>query len=353
MINAIEIKNVQSHEYTELCFSSGVNIIIGSSNSGKSAILRALYWVKNNRPLGLDTLASDWIVNDKGYLTKEMSVKLTNDKGVVERRRTKDENQYIVDGDVLNVVKTDVPEQVSRFLNLTDTNVQKQLDAPFLLSQTSGEVAKYFNQMVNLDVIDKVLTNAETKRRKLKSTIENTNDEIDRLEKKLEEFDGIDETYDLLLKFNELYDEGKEIEQSSNFIVDSLSMCESAVEWIEWVRKFVEDRKSLVNELDTSLSKKDSLADEIYNLWYLIKTFEDTEVYDFTSQKKQIEKINFVKSEIEKCDVESLKSSIEDYESVVYDIEWYEKIIKENKAKMPKTCPLCGSMLEDGQCVSC
>ena len=138
MINSLQINNIQSHEHTELRFTDGINVIIGSSNQGKSAILRALYWVRTNRPLGIDTLASHWAVNDKGNLTDTMSVVLVNDNSKVERRRTKDENQYIVNDEVLNVVKTDVPIQVSSLLNLSDTNVQKQLDSPFLLSQTDS-----------------------------------------------------------------------------------------------------------------------------------------------------------------------------------------------------------------------
>jgi len=52
VVEKITIKNFQSHEETELQFSSGVNVIVGSSDSGKSAILRALKWVVQNKPSG-------------------------------------------------------------------------------------------------------------------------------------------------------------------------------------------------------------------------------------------------------------------------------------------------------------
>ena len=44
MIDKIKIENIQSHKNTELNLSNGINVIVGSSNNGKSAILRALYW---------------------------------------------------------------------------------------------------------------------------------------------------------------------------------------------------------------------------------------------------------------------------------------------------------------------
>lgn len=52
MIKSIELKNIQSHENTRLDFDKGINVIVGSSNNGKSAILRGLYWARYNRPLG-------------------------------------------------------------------------------------------------------------------------------------------------------------------------------------------------------------------------------------------------------------------------------------------------------------
>jgi len=59
MIKQLTIKNFQSHKKTKLEFSDGVNIIIGQSDSGKTAIIRALNWVVNNKPSG-DSFRSHW-----------------------------------------------------------------------------------------------------------------------------------------------------------------------------------------------------------------------------------------------------------------------------------------------------
>jgi len=47
MINSLTIQNFQSHKNTTLEFDNGINIIIGQSDSGKTAIIRALNWVIN------------------------------------------------------------------------------------------------------------------------------------------------------------------------------------------------------------------------------------------------------------------------------------------------------------------
>jgi len=49
MLKKISIQNFQSHKKTELDLVDGINVIYGLSQSGKSAILRALNWIIFNR----------------------------------------------------------------------------------------------------------------------------------------------------------------------------------------------------------------------------------------------------------------------------------------------------------------
>jgi len=49
MIKSVSIQNFESHEDTTIHFGEGMNLIVGLSNSGKSAIIRALACVVNNR----------------------------------------------------------------------------------------------------------------------------------------------------------------------------------------------------------------------------------------------------------------------------------------------------------------
>ena len=72
MITKIEIKNFQSHKDTMIDFDKGINSICGESDNGKTAIIRAIRWVIENRPLGTDKLNSFWNKDFK----EEMSVKL-------------------------------------------------------------------------------------------------------------------------------------------------------------------------------------------------------------------------------------------------------------------------------------
>ncbi len=51
-IKELHIREFQSHEATALQFHPGLNVLVGPSDSGKSAIVRALRWCLHNEPRG-------------------------------------------------------------------------------------------------------------------------------------------------------------------------------------------------------------------------------------------------------------------------------------------------------------
>jgi len=164
MITKLSLINFQSHRNTVLEFSPGVNAIVGQSDSGKSAILRALYWIKNNRPSG-DAFVSHWARNGRGVQVEETSAGIEIGDTAIARIRGKALNAYRINGKDLEAVRTDVPAEVSEALRLSDVNIQRQLDSPFLLGESPADVARFFNELVHLDEIDAALTIVESKKR--------------------------------------------------------------------------------------------------------------------------------------------------------------------------------------------
>lgn len=149
MISSLHLQNFQSHKDTRIDFSPGVNALVGLSDSGKTAVLRALHWVINNKPTGAD-FASHWA--DKEHT----SVTLALGNGPIIRRvRTKSTNEYWLNDQCFKAFGQDVPAEIRAALNFADVNIQFQQDGPFLLSSNPGEVAQYLNQVVRLDGIDR------------------------------------------------------------------------------------------------------------------------------------------------------------------------------------------------------
>lgn len=339
MIKSIELKNIQSHQNTKIEFSKGINCIIGSSNNGKSAILRGLYWVKYNRPLGIDLLASHWALDKKGDLKDSMSVTIENDYGKVTRKRTKSENQYIVNDEVLNVVKSDIPDSVEKILKLSDTNIQRQLDEPFLLSSTSGEVAKYFNKIVRLDIIDRVLTNAETTRRKTKTEIEHIENQIKDYENKLESFDWLDSVETLLNKYERVEKKNSELKQKVNNLKEKITKYTELVDFVN--KNDFSGVKKTIQKIEKISEDKLLLEEKIHNVSNDVSYIENAKIYhDFSKEKKTIEKL--LNYNPDRKQIEKIKNDVYVYGIQQMHIENSDGDIRCLKEQLPDICPLCG-----------
>lgn len=145
MFKQLQIKNFQSHKNSILEFHPGVNIIIGQTDTGKTAIVRCLKWINFNRPTG-EAFKSNW--------GGQTSVLLETDDHTIERiKGTK--NLYKLDNVDMTAFGTDVPQEIIEAVNMSETNYQFQHDNFFLLSNTAGEVAQFFNKIAHLDKIDK------------------------------------------------------------------------------------------------------------------------------------------------------------------------------------------------------
>jgi exonuclease SbcC len=144
-ITKIILENFQSHQYTELDIDAAITLITGSSDSGKSSLVRALRWVFFNRaPKGN-------FIQDK---KKTARVTLIYDTGdVLIRERDSKVNQYRLNDDVYKALKTDVPVQISNFHKVTVDNCQWQLHHLFLLDETPGLVAKRLNEVADLSIM--------------------------------------------------------------------------------------------------------------------------------------------------------------------------------------------------------
>ena len=259
MLSKVIIDNFQSHRHTELDFSEGINVVIGTSDTGKSAICRALEWVKSNRPLG-DDFRSDW----GGDTSVELQL---TDGNIVKRIKSDRVNMYVVNGIELRALGTDIPEEVTNILNLNAINFHHQLEGAFLLHNTSGEVAKEFNSAINLQIIDESISRAS-------SYIRTVNQDIKREEKAKENFEGKLESYifidNLEVKYNNLeriYNELIEIkEQELSDICDLVVLSNKELEKynnLDTIEGRVKNLQGNNSELEKKVFKEEVLKNLI------------------------------------------------------------------------------------------
>ena len=316
MISNLILRNFQSHKKTILNFSPNVNAIIGQSNSGKTAILRGLFWAIYNRPSGLSFI-SYWNRDKKGNPIKPTSVTIA-DKRSIKRIRSSELNGYeIIDRMeddpkiVLEAIGLDVPEQVEKILNIGEVNIQRQMDSPFLLSESASEVARFLNKEIRLDLIDKILSNAESKRRKYNSDIKQYESEIESIGKELETFSILDEAERLNNQLNE----------------------------VETLIESIEDNIDGLETLNADYKK-------------YVKIIQNYVKIPFKNIEEVIEQLDDIKQE--EKDIQEDIDKLEEYKEY-YLIKFVEKEalavkIIELEKQMPKTCPICGNKLEADKC---
>ena len=348
MIDSIRLENIQSHQNTEIKFDKGINCIVGGSDKGKSALIRGLLWAIENRPLGVEKLGSHWIFNDKGKQINPMSVTIVKDGEVLVRRRSKDENQYIIGDKVLNVVKSDVPQEVSDFFKLSETNIQRQLDSPFLLSETSGEVARYFNAMVKLDKIDKVLADVDSEKRSMRGEGETIKKRIDEIDDKLEKIPNLDDVKTLMASFDRLDNKMGVLDKQLDDLLDDLRRYTDSISDRGFEALEIEP---LVKEYDTLVIRNDDSHFRVNEISNLIKDFESCKPsdVDIESVENLIKEYESTKSLLgDTLDRKlMLDEEISKIVSICEDIEDIDNEIKDRRKEIPKVCPLCGNPIKD------
>ncbi|HEX9059594.1 MAG TPA: AAA family ATPase [Clostridia bacterium] len=199
-IESIIIENFQSHEYTVLELSGGLNVIMGPSDHGKSAIVRAIKWVLYNEPRG-----SEFIRHGASFA--RVALKLSNGSKII-RERSKSKNRYTIvkpDGEefIMEGFGNEVPEEVVKNHGIPKVsldvgmnaalNISDQLEAPFMLSESGSTRAKAIGRLTGVHVIDSALRGCLSDLRREGQTMERCKDEIESVHEKLLKYENIDE----------------------------------------------------------------------------------------------------------------------------------------------------------------
>lgn len=165
MIDKVEILNFTTQKKCDIEFGPYVTTLVGSSFTGKSTILRAIRFACMNKPSG-DKMIS--------WGKEKTRVRVTIDGKKITRRKGKNINSYKLGKDIFKAFGNNVPQPIAHLVNMGDLNFQGQHDKPFWFCETSGEVSRQLNKIVDLEVIDKTLSNLDGGVRDAKAEIKLT-----------------------------------------------------------------------------------------------------------------------------------------------------------------------------------
>ena len=190
MLTSITLNNFQAHKRLHLELRPGLNVITGPSDTGKSAIVRAL------RFMALHESASGLMTN--GETDMSVAVGTAGGNRIVRFKSTKEYGYRLNDLEKFLACARDQPIPIATALNLTETNFQSQFDPHFLLSLTPGQVAKEINKIVALEDIDKALSWLKERLRSTNILLSATDSELNGVQGFLEASKHIPQLGDML-----------------------------------------------------------------------------------------------------------------------------------------------------------
>jgi DNA repair protein SbcC/Rad50 len=347
MIRRIKLTNFQSHEDTDISFESGLNVLVGQSDSGKTAILRALRWVFWNRPGG-DEFRSHW-----GGDT-HVVVELTDGNVITREKGKAGRNAYILNGKEYVAFGQDVPEDIARVINITDVNLQQQMDSPFLLSETPGEVAKHFNKVANLDIIDHATSYINKKLNAVQSDIKHHEKNVEKLETDLESLPDI-EAYEKQVQYLEELERARIVGEQSvramKSVMRDIAHIEArkvvvrkstrGAEQVERLLPLYQERSVLVGRriaLARLLQQHRTVRTRIQELAKVTErpaTVIDTLLVLYAQKRKEGDRARNLRNMCKRIhEVEIMQENARKQVEVL-EKEWH--------AEFPDTCPLCGT----------
>ncbi len=365
-IKNIHLKAWQKHSDLKLDFNNDLNIITGLTDTGKTAIYRAIEWVCN-----FSNIAQ---IDYRKEGTNETSVTIVLDNGfTVERIRSNSVNRYIlskegVDDKVFDSFNKETPEEIQKVLEISAIDIEKehlnlnlasQDKLNFILDSYYSDTfkAKLFNKLTGNELLDKVFKEFNKESLKVNRELKDTETKIEKQEEELSEYSikykklkkklkSVQEQYAKVEEDTEIYNHLKDL-------ADKLKTNKENQEFVD----FKKSQIKLVSE-----EKLEDLKAKAEVLEMLEKLSASLEVVncDIESIKEKRESIKVTKIDWDKLKAkdESLqnmkllhKQSLQvnkDQEKVTAQIKETKSVIDKAEKELSEiwkdnpNCPLCG-----------
>jgi len=362
----LSLENFQSISHGELIFHAGTNVIIGQSNSGKTATFRALKACLSN-PIGSQRFIK------KG--TNKASVALEYNGNQIIWKRTPKESSYTINGeDFLKTGKSNafkIVEDTGFVLDDNENimNIEEELQLPFPFGISKSELFKLYENVFCVSDSAVILKAAKEKEEDTKGQISIIENEIVKNKNKLSEV--ISFKNEVNIKFlEEKRDYYKESLKRIAFLQDGLSTIHKAsrIQGFEVQEYSFIDKLSDFNELRLlkhelfRLKKLHALGKKLKEL-PSPKEIALSSYYDLKKFKKDCEKLVYFKDfkvpevsftqklqtykELQEYS-NALKHLKEQIKNKKAKLESAEELVKEKEEKLKefKVCPLCHKPLD-------
>lgn len=333
MLKKLTIRNFQTHKKLTIDFDPHINMITGSTDIGKSSIIRALSLVTINSPRGRSFIRNG---------TKETSITLQINNHKIKRKRGV-ENTYELDGKKYVAFGKDVPEDIRNVLHIEKENFQNQHDPPFWFSKSAGEVSRQLNRIINLDVIDSTMSNISSVVRNAQASLSTTETRLAKSKEDKKQLFFVVRMNEDLQKVISL-EETKEKTRFDYALLDDLTRTYTQLHI---------KRETLLHLNQTglsTLSKRDKTNQTHDQMWKLKDLLEKIKQYTSIINKKpkSLKHLQFMQTSIKENQkiIDTLCTIISRMENGIKRKQEAKNIMDILSEKLKKTmkerCPICG-----------
>lgn len=324
-ITRVEIFNFQVHKHKVIDFTKGLNVIVGESNTGKTAILRAIYWALYDKPNGSDFIRT-------GAKSCKVIVSFSNGFSIERKRSRSSSGSYNLIDPTGNIQEfkgfsNNIPVEITNVHQMPEVkingksyriNVASQFDVPFLIGNSPTERVSMIGALVNTDRADEAKKQFSLNNKR-KKTEKNSLEEL--MNEKVEAL----KQYDNLDKMNK-----------------SIQVIEMAISKLDGLERNVKDRKIVrdyyfnyveqLKNIEKSISQISIPSAELVeeyknNIDMLQKLSNVSNLLKTLKQKFDI----IIKAIVNIPDLNDVKQKLDDYKNAVDKIDSLCKLSSEYK----------------------
>ncbi|CAH2215109.1 AAA family ATPase [Tepidibacter aestuarii] len=311
-IKQLHIQNFQSHQDTTLDLVNGLNTIIGESDKGKSAIIRAIRWVILNDPQG-NNMVRQGTKECSVTLTLSDETKITRTKKLSGKKKITSKNTYKIEypnGDISENENFGV-DSIPEVLQACGVNILKidkdlveipnfafQLDPPFLVSSNGSQRSKTIGKLINANLFDSSIRDIKADILDINRKTKEKSAEYEALNEKLKQYEDVEE-------------EEKKLSKIENFI----SQAEKTEKNIDTLKRYISSLQNIKLQKSKCMEVIDKLSD-----------IEEAQLNIKDLELKHKESLNFQKTSASLKSINTNKNLLKDTITKLSNIEEAEKI---------------------------
>lgn len=251
IFHRLRLENVQSHRNSEFEFVRGINVLLGPSNSGKTAVFRALRWVTQDQPRG-----TGLIRNGESRCT--VTLQTYEGTEIIRSRTRSSTGTLTINGVEYKGFARNLPPELRQAHGIIPVEVQgitlfptfaRQDDPPFLLSLSPVQRALAIAPLGGATRIESAVKAMAQEETRINLRIRETESRLEQIEKELESAHEIEGRRERVMRAMELLRQAENLRQKQQRLGDLLGRTNNTQSRIRDLRRKLSHVPS-IDELD-------------------------------------------------------------------------------------------------------